>query len=335
MRKTTKQTFKLGLLVVTGLIIFIVAIYFIGAKKSMFDQTYTISTHFKNVDGLMLGNNVRYAGINVGTVKSINMVNDTTIKVDFMINKKVVPYMKKDALATIGSDGLVGNMIVNILPGEGDAAPIRDGDVIQSFAPVGTNEMLKTLSKTNDNAAVLSAKLLDIVNAISDGKGTVGRLINDSIVYTDIQETISNLKRTSVETHRTVNELNNILNEIDMHKGVAGVLLNNETEANKLRQTLTNLENSSSEIQSVVGNLNSTITNLDQAVTNIKEGEGVINYLSNDPEMVKELDQSIKNINEGTAKFNESMEALKHNFLLRGYFRRLERQEKKAAENLE
>ncbi|TYA58056.1 MlaD family protein [Formosa maritima] len=323
MKKTSKETFNLGLFVMIGLVIFIAAIYFIGEQKNMFDKTFSISANFNNVNGLMQGNNVRYSGINVGTVKNIDMINDSTINVELIINEKMVKHIKKDAIATIGSDGLVGNMIVNIIPGEGFAQPIAQGDVIKTYTKIGTGEMLNTLNTTNENAALLTSKLLDIVNSITKGKGTLGMLINDTIASNDIKETLNNLKLTSIEANKTMLQLNSLISEIDMDESVAGVLLNDTTEANNIRRIISNLETSSLEIQTVITNLNETITNL-------KEGEGAVNYLSNDPELVKQLDESLQNINEGTEKFNEVMEALKHNFLTRGYFKKLEKEEKKA-----
>jgi phospholipid/cholesterol/gamma-HCH transport system substrate-binding protein len=240
----------------------------------------------------------------------------------------MVEHIKKDAIATIGSDGLVGNMIVNIIPGGGDAQPITQGDVIKTYTKIGTGEMLNTLNTTNENAALLTSKLLDIVNSITKGKGTLGMLINDTIASNDIKETLNNLKLTSIQTNRTMLQLNSLISEIDMEESVAGVLLNDTTEANKIRHIISNLETSSLEIQTVITNLNETINQL-------KDGGGAVNYLSNNPEFVKNLDESIKSINEGTEKFNEVMEALKHNFLTRGYFKKLEKEEKRAEEEKE
>jgi phospholipid/cholesterol/gamma-HCH transport system substrate-binding protein len=323
MKKTSKETFNLGLFVIIGMVIFIVAIYFIGEQKNMFDKTFTISANFNNVNGLMQGNNVRYSGINVGTVKNINMINDSTINVELIINEKMVQHIKKDAIATIGSDGLVGNMIVNIIPGKGPAEPITQGDVIKSYSKIGTDEMLNTLNTTNENAALLTSKLLDIVNSINKGKGTLGMLIKDTLVANNVKLTLENLEHASLEANKTILSLNSKINKIDMKNSVAGVILNDTTEANKVRHIISNLETSSLEIHAVIANLNETITNL-------KEGDGAVNYLSNDPEFVKQIEESLKYIREGTEKFDENMEALKHNFLTRGYFRKLEKEERKA-----
>jgi len=118
-------------------------------------------------------------------------------------------------------------------------------------------------------------------------------------------------------------QLNSLISQIDLNESVAGVLLTDTTEGNKVRHIISNLETSSVEIQSVISNLNETITNF-------KEGEGAVNYLFNDSVLVKQLEESVKHINEGTDKFNQNMEALKHNILTRGYFRKLEKEERKA-----
>ena len=328
MKKTNSQKLRLGVFVVLGSLLFIATIYFIGERQNLFAKTFTVNSNFNNVNGLMQGNNVRYSGINVGTVKTILMINDSTIQVTMFIDEKMMNHIKKDAIATIGSDGLVGNMLVNIIPGEGKAAIIASGDTITSFSKIGTDEMLNTLSTTNENAALLTSKLLNITNAITSGKGTLGMLINDTIASNELKQTIHYLKLTSFEANKTMKEINTIVSSVDLDNSVAGVLLNDATEAQKVKDMLANLNQSSQDIKMVIDNLNETIIGF-------KESEGAFNYITEDKELVKSLKESIENINEGTDKFNQNMEALKHNFLTRGYFKKLEKQEKKDTEKVE
>ncbi|MFH6771364.1 MlaD family protein [Gaetbulibacter aestuarii] len=325
MRKTYQQKLRLGLLVIFSLLLFVVAVYFIGNRQNMFVKTFSISANFNNVNGLMKGNNVRYSGINIGTVKDIVMINDSTINVLMVIEDKMVTHIRKDAIATIGTDGLVGNMIVNIVPGKGDAELIASGDTIESYTKIGTGEMLSTLNVTNENAALLTAKLLNIADAMADSKGTFGMLINDTLVAQNLKQTVNQLRIMSIEANKSMKSLNAIINEINFNESVAGVLLNDSLEGQKVRGMLANLEDSSIEIKSVINNLNETITQF-------KNGKGAVDYLFNDEDFVKDLEQSMKNINEGTDKFNQNMEALKHNFLTRHYFKKLEREEKKKAQ---
>lgn len=318
MEKTDTQKIRLGLFIIIGSILFFAAIYFIGNKQNLFDRTSNLKAVFTNINGLQVGNNVRYSGINIGTVEAIEMMNDTTINVSMSIEDKMLIHIKKDAIATIGSDGLVGNMIVNIIPGKGKLKSVVAGDVLQSYNKASTDDMLKTLDVTNKNAALLTADLLKITNEINQGKGTVGVLLKDSLMSKDLKETIYNLKKTTQGTTESVANLNKIILSLNQEDNVIG-LLKDKGIALKMKNIIINLEKSSTEIDKVVTNLNAT-------VVNIKDGKGVLNYLSNDENLVKKIDSTMTNLNDASIKLNENLEALKHNFLLRGYFKKLEKQ---------
>ena len=317
MEKTASQKIRLGLFVIFGLLIFILAVYFIGDKQKMFGKTNHLTSIFNNVNGLLLGNNVRYSGINVGTVRGIEMVNDTTIKVDMIIDKTIFSYIKKDAVASISSDGLVGNMIINILPGKGNIPAVEPGDEIKSKSRIRTDDMLNTLGVTNKNAARFTSDLLKITKEITEGKGTVGLLIKDSIIAGDLKETMHYLKMTGKGTSESIMKINKIIGSLDNKNNVIGVLKDTAV-ANTMKTIIRNLEKSSTEIDKVVTNLNRT-------VVNVKEGKGALNYLSNDPKLVKQIDSTMFNINEASFRLNENLEALKHNFFFRGYFKKQEK----------
>lgn len=323
MEKTASQKIRLGLFVIIGLSLFVLAIYFIGSKQQMFGKTEPLTAVFNNVSGLQLGNNVRYSGINVGTVRGIEIINDSTINVEMQIDRTVFPHIKKNAVATIGSDGLVGSVIINIIPGKGNALPVQSGDFIKSNNRIRTDDMLSTLNVTNQNAAQLTADLLKITNDIHNGKGTIGLLLRDSAMANDLKTTIYNLKITSQKTSQTMDNLNRQIEGLDNKDNVIGVLKDTMV-GNKIRHIVTNLDSSSQEINKVVSNLNATISN-------IKDGKGAINYLSNDPKLVKLIDSTMTNINQASQKLNENLEALKSNFLFRGYFKKQEKAKKKAA----
>jgi phospholipid/cholesterol/gamma-HCH transport system substrate-binding protein len=323
MEKTASQKINLGLFVIIGLLIFVLAVYFIGSKQNMFGKTNHLETTFTNVNGLQLGNSVRYSGISVGTVRGIEMVNDTTIRVDMIIDKSIFSYIKKDAIATIGSDGLVGNMIINIIPGKGNQPSVESGDEIQSFNRIRTEDMLSTLNITNKNAATLTANLLKITDKMIEGKGTMGSLLNDTLISRDLAETMRYLKLTTKSASESIIKLDQLIVSLDKKNNVLGVIKDTAV-ANNLKTTIANLEKSTTEINKVVSNLNATILD-------IKDGKGTINYLANDPELVQKIDSTMTNINQASIKLNENMEAMRHNFLFSGYFKKQEKAKAKAA----
>lgn len=324
MKQSKAQKVRLGFFVIMGTILFVLAVYLIGQKQNMFKKTFSVNSYFQNVNGLQKGNNVRYAGINIGTVKNISMINDSTINVEMIIEEKIISHIKTDAIATIGSDGLVGNMIVNIVPGKGSTTPISNGDTIDSYSKIGTDDILSTLSVTGENTALLTAKLLKVINALAEGQGTLGVLLNDSIMANDLKRSIKNLKSASYGATSTIQELNNIVASLQTdNQSILGTLLNDSISGQKLKSIVDHLETSSGDIEQTLNQINSVLNG-------VETSEGAFNYILKDSSLVRDLKSTMENINEGTAKFNENMEALKHNFLTRGYFKKLERQEKKA-----
>ena len=322
MEKSTNQKIQLGIFVILGLAIFVAAIYFIGNKQNMFGKTTHLTAVFNNVNGLQVGNSVRYSGINVGTVREITMLNDTMIRVTMVIEEKIIPHIKKNAIATITSDGLVGNMIINIIPGKGEGLSVQSGDEINTYSRIRTDDILETLNVTNENAALLTADLLKITKEITQGKGTVGLLINDTLMAKDLKETMHYLKITGKGTATSVQNLNKLIASLEDRNNVVGVLKDTAVASN-IKEIVLSLDRSSKEMEKVITNLNETITN-------IKEGKGALNYLSNDPKLVKQIDSTMTNLNQASLKLNEDLEAMKHNFLLRGYFKKLEKEKAKA-----
>ncbi len=328
MKKTNIQKIKLGLFVIVSTVLLVLALYFVGNRQNLFGDNFRISTVFNNVNGLQLGNNVRYSGINVGTIKDITMINDTTIFVGMLVENKILKHMKKNSIATIGSDGLVGSMIINIIPARGESSALVPGDTIQSFSKISTNDMLTTLNTTNENAAILMSDLLKITTAINSGKGTLGLLINDTILSYNLKQTIINLETASSGASKTIRDLNSIINSVNYDESLAAVFLSDSISANKMRAVIDNLEQSSAEISNVISNYN-------DVALEVKNGKGAFNYIVNDTTLVNNIDETMKNINEGSIQLNENLEALKQNWFFRGYFKKLEKEEQKAQKKRE
>ena len=332
MEKSVAQKLRLGIFVILGTIIFIMAVYFIGNRQQFFFFFLTLKAHFENVNGLQEGNNVRFSGINVGYVKKIEIINDTLINVEMNIDKSAMKFIKKNAVASIASDGLVGNMIVNITPNSGNAALAKSGDILKAEERLTTEDLLKTLNKTNNNAEQITANILEVSEKINNGTGTLSMLLNDKTLsqdvkygVSDLKNSIANIKKTSYETTRTINEVNKILAGINDKENIVAVLKDSAV-ANKMRRALTHLDESSQ-------NINQTVENLNETISNAKNGKGAINYLSNDANLVKNIDSTMNNLNQASVLLNQNLEALKHNIFFRGYFKKLEKEKQKAQKN--
>jgi phospholipid/cholesterol/gamma-HCH transport system substrate-binding protein len=196
-KHTTKFKVRLGLFIAGGLMIFVVAVFIIGRQKNLFVPVYKLTTTFYNVSGLQVGNNIRFSGINVGTVDNIKIINDSTVQVDMLIQKNVQKFIKADCEAAIGSAGLIGDRILIITQGSSDAPLAKDGQQILSKEPVEPDAIMASLQVTADNAVIISDQLAGIMTQINSGHGTLGRFIKDSTIASNINQTIVNLKKSS------------------------------------------------------------------------------------------------------------------------------------------
>lgn len=195
MATETSQHIKLGIFVTAGILLFATGIYFIGDAKQLFSHTFGMSAMFNNVNGLQVGNNVRFAGINVGTIENIEIISDTSVRVDMVVAVSTQRFIKKDAKAIIGSDGLMGNKILNLSAGTKGHAQVEDQDIIGTTVPVSFDEMLLNLKKTTDNATAISSDMADIISNIHSGKGTIGKLFMDTVFAENLDKTIVNVKQ--------------------------------------------------------------------------------------------------------------------------------------------
>ena len=162
MQKSSGNKIRLGVFVTIGLLLLIVGIYFIGKKQQLFDSTFQISGVFKDINGLQIGNNVRFSGINVGIVEEINQISDSTVMVEMMIDEKTRKFMKKNVKAVIGSDGLMGNKIVTIIPGKKETQQLVNNDIIQTTQPISMDDILLKLKNDVPYRQQLSENLKKI-----------------------------------------------------------------------------------------------------------------------------------------------------------------------------
>ena len=197
--ETHSEKFKirLGLFITVGLALFVLAIFIIGKQKNLFNPVFKISAKFYNVSGLGTGNNIRFSGINVGTVDNIIIINDTTVRVEMLIKKEVQKFIKADSRVAIGSEGLIGDKLLVITQGSTDSPIVKDGQQLVSSEPVETDAIIASLQVTAGNAEIISQQLAEIMLKINSGKGTLGRLIQDSTIAENLNQTMFNLKKST------------------------------------------------------------------------------------------------------------------------------------------
>jgi len=288
MKKDTSNKIKLGIFISIGMMVFIVGIYFIGAGRQLFTSTFRISAVFKDVAGLQPGNNVRLSGINVGTVDNIMIVSDTTVRVEILIDESTRKFIKKDAVASIGSEGLMGNKTIIVYPGTGGKTEIENNDIVQTTSPLGVDDFMISLKRTIDNATKITSDLSKITENIQSGKGTIGRLLMDQSISQNVDSTFTNLK--------------------DVSAGFK-ILMD---KANDVDEILTSLK-------TTINNTSSITSNVSKITDSIHSGKGTIGMLLMDSTMRQNIDSTVANLKESSAGLKTLMKKAKDSWMLWGF----------------
>jgi phospholipid/cholesterol/gamma-HCH transport system substrate-binding protein len=328
MNNYNRNNIKVGLLVSVASLVLVLSFYVIAKNRNLFGANFELKVRFSHLDGLDAGNNVLFSGIQAGTVKNINILNDTTIEVILSIDESIKPFIHKNALASIGSAGLIGNKVVNIIPGKGQGPLINSGDQLNVAKSFDMGEMLNTLSKTNTNLARISEVVKGAVTRLDSSD--VFKTFNDKDLGASIKSTFGYINNASANADNMTRGLNEIVTGVKQGKGTAGKLLSDSSYAVNLRETLAKMRSAGDNADKLITKLNYLVDNMNK---DLYQGKGSLHTLLQDSVMAKNLSTSLDNIQKGTDGFNQNMEALKHNFLLRGYFRRQAKQQKKESQN--
>ncbi len=335
MANRTVNNVKLGVFVLAGLVALIFSLYMIGKDTNLFGKNYVLKARFQNINGLMAGNNVRFSGIQVGSIKQIQILNDTTIEVTMLIEEDKKKFIHKGDLASIGTDGLVGNKLINLAPGKTGAAMAESGDILTVKNAISTEDMMEVLNKTNKNISIISEELKSTVQRVNQS-AALWEILNDKTLPANLRTSLVNVRNATSKTDNMVTDLQSVIRDIQQGKGSLGAILKDTAIAVNLNQAIDKIKMVGDNIKLVGDNANNLANELNTLTKNVKEevnnGKGPVNAALKDSALVTKLNNSLSNIESGTAGFNENMEALKHNFLFKGYFKKLEKQKKKEEE---
>ena len=317
-----KQNLKLGAFVFTGIFLFIVALFYIGKENTIFNRTFTISAVFKNIEGLKEGDKVWLSGVKIGTVKHVQIVAEGKVIVAMSLRDKQNEFIKKNATAFIGSDGLVGNKIVVIRPGNA-AAIVQDADTINTFSPTDTQELINIAKDVGANTRTLTDDIKLITARINKGEGVVGELLNEGPLSKDLRQVVTSLRSAGENTNRATEDLSKMLNKINSGDGLMTKLITDTVYAQTFESALNN-------VAEVGRNTKIMSEELKSVIAKLNNDNNAIGVLLADTAFANKLKLTLENAESASVKLDENMEALKHNFLLRGYFRKQEKEKEKS-----
>lgn len=288
---------KLGLLILAGFAVFLFAIFYIGSKESLFEKTFTTYSVFQTVNGLSEGNNVQFAGINVGTIQSIDILASNRVKVVMQIQERYKKFIKKDSEASINSEGLVGNKVLLISGGTPGSTPVDPGDSIKAVAPAQLGDIINNLNESTKEAQKIASEISEIAGKVNRGEGTLGKLVNNSDLFDNIDSLTGNFAASSESINRILNQTSNTV-----------AIVNKDVES---------LSKSIEVVTKNLGEITGKINSSQSLVGTLLTDTSVANNIKN---LIKNTRMTTANLEMASFGFYQNMEALKHNFLFKGYF---------------
>lgn len=321
MANSNKRAITVGIFVFLALAILIAGVLTLGGQQKTFEKKITVSAIFDDVGGLLTGNNVWFSGVKIGTVKKMSFHGNSQVQVIMSIEQKAQQYIRKNAMAKISSEGFIGNKLVMIYGGTMQAPPVEANDILGVEKGLSTDEMLATLQENNRNLLDITKDFKEISQKISEGQGTIGKLISDETLINSMQSAVTGLRQASANAQRLTSDLSSYTSKLQTKGSLTNDLVTDTVIFGRLRSTV-------AQLQEVSRNANDVTNNIRQVSGNLTNGSSPVGVLLNDQQAAADLKTTLSNLNAGTQKLDENMEALQHNFLLRGFFRKKAKREK-------
>ncbi|RFZ83326.1 MCE family protein [Mucilaginibacter terrenus] len=313
-----RRSIIVGVFVLLGVAVFVIGILTLGGQNKSFVKSIRISAIFQDVAGLKKGNNVWFSGVKVGTIKSIRFTGNAQVDVDMSVDASTQQYIHRNAVARISSDGLIGNKIIVIDGGSPQAPIVQDGDILQAEKLLSTDDIMKTLQKNNENLLAITTDFKTLGHQILAGKGTVGALLADSSMGMQLRAAMRNLQTTTSTASKMANQLNAFSQKMNTKGGLADKLLTDTVAYNRIQESVAKLKEAANNATILTNNLN-------KASNKLNSNDNILGVLLNDPNGAKQVRSTINYLQQSSIKLNDDLEAVQHNFLLRGFFKKKEK----------
>ena len=306
-----------GLFVLTGLLLFILVLFTIGNEHRLFSRHVNLYTEFANIGGLTKGTEVKIDGFEAGEVTGIQVPNSPSgrFRLQLRIDKQFEPLVKTDSVVTIGSEGFVGDKFLEIRSGSANAPEATPSNTLPSKEPVSMTNLLEKsnelIDTTNGMIRAAEGKLfgtLDavtktinnadvVITGIKQGKGTVGMLLRDQAVATNIRQAITNAQQATASLKHASGQADDLVTDLQS-RGLG----------EKVDETMLSARSAARNIDATSRELRDTVT---KAVAPDDQGVPAGDNIR----------QTLSNLNRATGNMAADAEALKHEFFFRGFFK--------------
>jgi phospholipid/cholesterol/gamma-HCH transport system substrate-binding protein len=325
-QSNNKRAVIVGIFIFLGLAILVAGVLTLGGQQNTFQKKITVKAIFDDVGGLQTGNNVWFSGVKIGTVKKMTFRGTSQVEVIMNIDRKDQQYIRKDAKARISSEGFIGNKLVVIYGGSIGAQQVEDGDLLGVEKALSTDEMLTTLQENNKNLLAITTDFKTISQRLIKGEGSVGKLLTDETLANNLETTVAGLKQASANAQRLTASISDYASKLQSEGSLTNDLVTDTVIFSRLKTAVAQLQQTTKTATEVANNFK-------EVSTKVNSSNSPVGVLLNDPQAAADLKATLANLNAGTEKLDENMEALQHNFLLRGFFKKKAKAEEKAAKD--
>jgi phospholipid/cholesterol/gamma-HCH transport system substrate-binding protein len=307
-----KRAVIVGIFVFIGLIFFLAGILIVGNLRETFNRKMELVSLFDDISGLQPGNNIWFSGVKIGTVSSLNFHGKSQVEVNMNVAISAQKYIRKDAKVKISNDGLIGNKILVIYGGTDAFAEVQEGDTLEVEKTFTSEDMINTAQENNKNILAITNDVKAITKKLAAGEGSIGKMLDDSLMYTNINATIVSLQKASAKAQQMLNSLADFSSNLNK-KGTLANELTTDTVVFK------SVKASVLQLQQMADTATAFIANIKQVSSNPNTAIGVMMH---DEKSGARLKETIKNLESSSKKLDDDLEAVQHNFLLRGFFKK-------------
>ena len=318
-QSSNKRIILVGLFVILGILFFLSGILIIGNIHETFTKKLKVTALFDDVSGLQIGNNIWFSGVKIGVVNKLHFYGKSQVEVTMKIDVDSRQYIRKDAFVKIGTDGLIGNKILVIYGGSALANEVHEGDTLEVEKTFTNEDMINMLQENNKNVLEITTDFKTISHNVLAGEGSIGKLLKDDAIYDNMNNATKSLQLASAKAQVLMNTLNDFSEGFNKKGSFANDLVNDTMVFNSIQK-------SAAQLQQMTVKANSLVAKLNEASSNPNSALGVLLYDEVSGSQVKE---TLKNLESSSEKLDENLEALQHNFLLRGFFKRKAKAAKK------
>lgn len=324
-KRKNKNAFIVGVFIIVAILIFVVLIFTLGGEKKSFTKKFPVKVVFTDISGLKEGNNIWFSGVRVGTVKKIHLKGASEVEVTLNIEEKVRSFIHKDASVKVSSEGLLGNKLVVLYGGSLTSPVIENNDYVTAQIISPNDDIMVLLKAAGKNLLEISGNINEVSKKINAGDGTIGKLINDPSALNTLQASLSNFKTVSLNSKKVIDNIQGFTERMNTEGSSINKIFSDTVMYDSVNAIISQIKEVTVTAGEISNNIKLFAENIKKASGSLEDTSNATGMILHSKQLAQQLQLIINNLEAASYKMDEDLEAIQHNFLFRGYFRKKEK----------